>query len=729
MRFFIFIVCLFSQIIAVHAADLLEPEQAFKFSAQLLDADHIEVRYQIADGYYLYRNKFKFGLSDASLGAAQLPPGKIKQDPGLGAMEIYQHEVRIRLPFTRTAATMIKLTSTAQGCAEAGICYTPITSTMTFPLPALPQLAAPVTALPVMQAFNSPAASTFLSADQAFKVTLHIDSPTTIKAVFSLAPHYYLYQSKLHFMVKSPADISISKINLPLVDIKSDPNFGEMKVYHHDFTASLTLNKPLQTRQAIQIATGYQGCSELGICYPPQNHIIQLTAGAADVIIASTNTANASAPQATDNQIERALQGGGFWAVIATFFGAGLLLALTPCVFPMIPILSGIIAGQQQITRLSSFFLSVSYVLGMAITYALVGVAAALSGTLISNTLQNPIALSIGAAVFVGLALSMFGLYELQLPSFIQSKFSNASNRIKGGNLIGVFIMGALSALIIGPCVAPALAAALAYIAQTNNTVLGGWALFALAIGMGVPLLLVGLSAGALLPRAGGWMNGVKNFFGVLMLAVAIWLITPLIAIWIQMLLWSTLLIMSAIYGQVFDPVAHNTTGWQRLWRGFTVIVLIAGIALLLGMLGGGRELLQPLSIYKAGRGSATTSAGVPLNFARVTNNADLDAKIAQSAGKPVMLDFYADWCVSCKEMERNTFSEPAIQSRLKNIVLLQADITANSADDDALRKRFGVFGPPALIFFDSRGKEIMPHVIGYQTPDQFSSTLDKLNQ
>lgn len=724
MRFFVFILCFFSQIMLVHAADLLEPEQAFKFSAQLLDAGHIEVRYKIAEGYYLYRNKFKFSLTGATLGTPQFPAGKIKQDPSFGAMEIYHNEVRVELPFTRTAVTAISLKSTAQGCAEAGICYTPITNTVAFNLPAatpLAQLSPLAPAAPILSALTAPA---FLSPEQAFKVKLYIDNPTTIKAEFSLAPHYYLYQNKLHFSVNSPANISIRNIDLPLAEIKSDPSFGELKVYHHDFTATLTLSRALQPLEIIRIATGYQGCSEMGICYPPQQQIIQPGQGQPEASPAAPVIAT---PSPADNPIERALQGGRFWVVIVTFFGAGLLLALTPCVFPMIPILSGIIAGQQQVTRLSSFLLSISYVLGMAITYAMVGVAAALSGTLITNTLQNPIALSVGAAVFVALALSMFGFFELQLPNFIQSKFSDASNRIKGGNLFGVFIMGALSALIIGPCVAPALAAALAYIAQTGNTVLGGWALFSLAIGMGIPLLLVGLSAGALLPRAGGWMNGVKNFFGVLLLAVAIWIITPLIATWMSMLLWSTLLIMAAIYGHALDPVAHNATGWQRLWKGFAIILFTAGIALLLGMLGGGSDLLRPLSVFKpiAGQSAATEA----LVFQPVHNLADLDAKIAQAAGKPVMLDFYADWCVSCKEMERNTFSDPAIQNRLKNWVLLQADITANRADDDALRKRFGVFGPPALIFFDARGKEVMPHVIGYQTPDQFSRLLDNLSK
>lgn len=715
MRVLFFVLCFFSQILNISAAEFLEPEQAFKFSAHLMADNRIEVIYDIAPDYYLYRNKFKFSVDGATLGTPGFPTGKIKQDPNFGAMEIYHRQVVIDLPFSRTAATTVSLKSVAQGCAEAGLCYTPITNTASFALPAVssaPSATAP-SALEVAPAPTT--AHTFLTPEQAFKVSLIAGKPGIVQAEFTIAPKYYLYQDKLHFAVKQPAGLSIRTVQFPVPEIKSDPDFGQMKVYHHDFTVNLLLNRPLHPGENVQVATGYQGCSEMGICYPPQNQTLSL---------GGASTTGETTQSLGHSKIELALQGGRFWIVIATFFGAGVLLALTPCVFPMIPILSGIIAGQRQVTRLSSFLLSLAYVLGMAITYALVGVAAALSGTLISNALQNPVALSLGAAVFVALALSMFGFFELQLPSFIQSKFSDASNRIKGGHFVGVFIMGALSALIIGPCVAPPLAAALVYIAQTGNTLLGGWALFSLAIGMGLPLLLVGLSAGALLPRAGGWMNVIKNFFGVLMLGVAIWLITPLIAIWMQMLLWAILLILSAVYWHALEPLANHASGWKRLWKGFAIVVLLAGVALLSGMLAGGRDILQPLTVFTSHAGAAVDST--TLAFQRVRSSAELDAAIARSAGKPIMLDFYADWCTSCKEMERNTFNDPVIRQRLGQMTLLQADVTANTADDDALRKRFSVFGPPALIFFNANGKEIPEHIIGYEPPEQFSQTLDK---
>ena len=321
----------------------------------------------------------------------------------------------------------------------------------------------------------------------------------------------------------------------------------------------------------------------------------------------------------------------------------------------------------------------------------------------------------------------MFGFFELQLPSFIQSKFSDASNKMKGGNFAGVFVMGVLSAVIVGPCVAPPLAAALAFIAQTGNTTLGGVALFVLALGMGVPLLLVGLSAGALLPRAGGWMNAVKYFFGVMMLAIAIYLISPIIPAWINMLLWAILLIASAVYLHALDPLPAHAHGWARLWKGIGVVLLIGGLAIILGMLAGSRDLLQPLDVFKGGSGGALAAEQKGLAFEKVKDVADLENRLAaaRADGKPVMLDFYADWCVSCKEMERFTFSDPKVQSRLQNVLLLKADVTANTEADKALLKRFSLFGPPGLIFWNVAGEQSNFKVIGFEKPEKFLASID----
>jgi thiol:disulfide interchange protein DsbD len=321
--------------------------------------------------------------------------------------------------------------------------------------------------------------------------------------------------------------------------------------------------------------------------------------------------------------------------------------------------------------------------------------------------------------------MSMFGFFELQMPSFLQSRFTEASNRIQGGRFTSVFVMGAISALIVGPCVAAPLAGALLYISQTGDVVLGGVSLFSLALGMGMPLLLIGLSAGALLPRAGGWMDGVKRFFGVALLAVAIWLISPVISGIVQMLLWAALLIISAMFLHALEPLAVNAKGLARFWKGVGMMSLVAGIALLLGAMGGSRDLLQPLSVYQGG-GTGAAQEKAHLAFQRVKNIAELDAAIAGSGGRAVMLDFYADWCVSCKEMENLTFTDANVQAKLKDVLLLQADVTANNADDKALLARFKLFGPPGIVFFDQSGNEIAYRVVGYEPAEKFLASLNK---
>ncbi|MDD2743056.1 MAG: protein-disulfide reductase DsbD, partial [Rhodocyclaceae bacterium] len=419
------------------------------------------------------------------------------------------------------------------------------------------------------------------------------------------------------------------------------------------------------------------------------------------------------------------LKDAGFWAILAFFFVAGLGLSLTPCVFPMIPILSGIIAGQgHKVSRGRGFALSLMYVLGMAVTYAAAGIAAGMTGTLLSVALQSPWVLSAFALVFVVLSFSMFGFYELQLPSSLQSKLSEESGHLQGGRGIGVFVMGALSALIVGPCVAAPLAGALLYIGQTGDAVLGGVALFVMALGMGVPLLIVGLSAGTLLPRAGAWMEAVKKFFGVLLLATAVWLISPVIPAIVQMLAWAALLIIPAIYLHALDPLPANAKGWQRFWKGIGIFMLVTGVALLIGALAGGRDPLQPLAGL---RGQAVAAEPKKLPFEPVVSLADLEAKVL-AAGQPVMLDFYADWCVSCKEMERFTFSDAAVQAKLAGFKLLKADVTANNADDKALLARFGLFGPPGILFFDKSGKEIKTiRVVGFVEAKVFLQTLSQV--
>lgn len=400
----------------------------------------------------------------------------------------------------------------------------------------------------------------FLPADQAFALKVHSIDQRTLLASFTVTPGYYLYRDKVSFSIDG-GKTAIAHVALPKGETKNDPNFGMIEVYHQSFQAEIALGK-VDVKKPLLLNASYQGCSDQGLCYPPIEKT--LTVSLAQTVSAPT-APSVTAPPPADNEntrIARLFRGGSFWLIVSFFFGAGLLLALTPCVFPMIPILSGIIVGRgHKITHMHAFILSLAYVLGMAITYAIAGVAAGYSGNLISSALQTPWVLGSFAALFVLLSLSMFGFYELQLPSALQSKLTDTSNKLHGGHLSGVFAMGALSAIIMGPCVAAPLAGALLYISQTHDAVFGGVALFALALGMGAPLLLIGSSAGVLLPKAGAWMEAVKRFFGVLMLAMAIWIVSPVIPLSAQMLLWAALLIFSAIYLHALDPLPHNAHG------------------------------------------------------------------------------------------------------------------------------------------------------------------------
>ena len=495
----------------------------------------------------------------------------------------------------------------------------------------------------------------FLSPDEAFKLDLTAKDASNLTANFKIVPGYYLYKNRVQF---KDAGGKILEATLPTAEIKEDKNFGRQEVYHHDFLANIALK---EASGDVKISARYQGCSEKGLCYAPQNKTL---------MVSLTGTSINAASRLVDNNDDKttvALKSGNLWLVIAGFFAAGLLLSFTPCVLPMIPILSSIIVGSQskQTTpsKLHAFGLSVAYVLGMALSYTLAGVAAGLSGNLLSQSLQNPLVLGLTALLFVVLAFSMFGFYELKLPSAFESKLLNASNKLKGGEFLGVFVMGVLSALIVSPCVAAPLAGALIYIGQTHNVLLGGAGLFALAIGMGVPLLLIGASAGSLLPKTGGWMATVRNLFGVLMLAMAAYIAWPVL------------------------PAS-----------------LTAPVNNLLGV-----------------------STKHTLPFTRVKSVVELDTAIKNAYGKTVMLDFYADWCTSCKEMEKLTFSDKKVKAALANTVLLQADVTANNDDDQALLKRFGLFGPPGIIFFDKTGAELKTHVIGYKNVDDFAAILNQL--
>ncbi len=606
-----------------------------------------------------------------------------------------------------------------------------------------------------------------LPPDQAFKLTVSVRDENTLVAQFEPAKNYYLYKDKVAFKPQA-TETSIERISLPQGEPKGDLTFGQVEVFHEPFEALISLKRDASSGDKLTLVATYQGCNEpMGVCYAPINKVIELTlpaakAAAGAIATAVSGNANAASSISTreaaaktdptaelfqspgrapaieteSSKIERMFETGNFWLILTGFFGVGLLLAFTPCVFPMFPILSGIIANRgQHITRSRGFTLSLAYVMGMSITYAAAGVAAGLSGAMLSAILQNAWVLGGFALIFVTLAFSMFGFYELQLPGFLQSKLSEEAGHLKGGHLTSVFGMGALSALIVGPCVAAPLAGALLYISQTGDVLLGGSALFAMALGMGVPLLLLGASAGVLLPKAGPWMESIKQFFGVLLLGVAIWLISPVIPAVTHMLLWAALLIISAIYLHAVDPLRPGASGLQKFLKGLGMISLLTGVALLIGVFSGSRDILQPLSKLTIASSTPLDSAAElkpdggragHLPFRKVKSVAELDQQILQSKDKYIMLEFSADWCISCKEMERFTFTDAKVQSRLKDVVLLQADVTAGTPEDSALLKRFKLFGPPGILFLDREGREIPGvRLIGYQNADNFLAVLN----
>lgn len=586
----------------------------------------------------------------------------------------------------------------------------------------------------------APAASNdFLDPEQAFILSARMSSPQQIVLKWQIAEGYYLYQQRLKFTLEGPATLGAP--NFPPSKTKEDPSFGKVEIYEHSLEVKLPVEN-VGAASELNLNVSYQGCAAAGLCYPPIEKALPLlvppsaTAPSLTTIAPATSTVvqleRLPAKKFTENlseqdRINYLLKNSSVWYSLLMFFGFGLLLSFTPCVFPMIPILSSIIVGQgQQVSTRRAFIMSLTYVLAMAFTYSIAGVFAGLLGENLQTAFQNPWIISSFALVFVVLSFSMFGFYELQMPKFIQTRLTHVSNKQQGGNLVGVAIMGLLSALIVGPCVAAPLAGALIYIGQTGNAIFGGFALFFLSLGMGVPLLLIGTSSGHLLPRAGEWMDGVKAIFGVLLLVVAIWMLERVLPPMLSLLLWASLFIISAIYMGALDSLGAGVTGWRKLWKGFGIILLVYGILQLIGVASGNYDRFQPLKFQNLMSNSHAENT-TELHFKRIKGAEALAQELKQARDKIVMLDFYADWCVACKEMETLTFNDAKVQKALANVILLQTNVTTNDAEDKALYKQFNLFGPPAILFFKQQQEQQVARVIGFMPAAEFHQHLSKL--
>ncbi|MDD1626491.1 MAG: protein-disulfide reductase DsbD [Methylococcaceae bacterium] len=719
--------------VALAEKELLPPDQAFKISAKALSSDQLEISWDIAEGYYLYRNKIQFTSKTEQIHTVTpvFPAGETKHDENFGDVIIYRNSLIIPVSLITEGATSIQLLAQYQGCADRGICYPPQKKTIDIILPvATPATNANPLELLVKKLPGLNLNSTedeLLPAEQAFQFFATVKDANTLHVNWEIAKGYYLYREKIQFELTNAEGNQLGAYAIPRGTPKHDEAFGQVETFYNELGFDLPIIRTNSSTNTITLQASYQGCADRGVCYPPMTKKIDLELPVAQNItqIADTKTTPALSEQ---DQIVQSLQQDSLAMTLLSFFGFGLLLSMTPCIFPMIPILSGIIVGHgNHITTARAFFLSLSYVVASAFTYTVFGILAALFGSNLQTTFQQPWIVGLFSAIFVLLSLSMFGFYDLELPNSLKAKLHNSSEKHRDGSLWGAAIMGALSSLIVGPCVAAPLAGALIFIGQSGSALLGGSALFAMGLGMGVPLLLLGASAGKLLPKAGTWLYSTKAVFGVIMLAVAVWMLSRILPPSITILLWAMLLILPAIYLSAIDPLPVNSSGWRKLWKGMGLIMLAYGLLLLIGFSMGNNNPLKPLQGFGVNNAQATEQG---LVFEKVASLSALEARIKQASAKhqPVMLDFYADWCISCKEMEAYTFTDPKVKQALSGFVLLQADVTKNSDDDKALLTKLNLIGPPAILFFGTNTQEKTAHrVIGYQDAETFINTLQQV--
>ncbi len=705
--------------------DPLPPAEVFRYSTRA-DAERVYVDFDVLDGYYLYRTRFGFdsGTDGVALGAARFPRGEIHTDEFFGEQEIFRQRFQVVLPYRRMSpATSLDLKLELQGCAPT-FCYLPQDWTATVALPPAPFLGA--------GSIDTSATGDLLPVDDAFTMNARFDKPNELTVAWQIAPGYYLYRDKLTFA--AAGRISVGAPTLPAGQPHTDDNFGDVEVLRDYVEIKVPFARASPDALDVELTAGFQGCKEGSICYPPGEQTMSLVLPATSEFPAPPAPDAGGIVSEQDQWLDRIVNG-SWWTLLGGFYVAGLLLSFTPCVLPMVPILSSIIAGQGgTVSPQRGFLLSLSYVLGMAATYTAAGAVAALAGNQVQALFQKPWLITLFAGLFVVLALGMFGLFELQMPAVIQTRLANMANRQKAGTFFGTAFIGALTALIVTTCVAPPLIGALTFISQTGDVARGSGALFALSMGMGTPLLLVGASAGQLLPRVGPWMNTVKAGFGVMLIGVAIWMMDRVLPGSVTLVLWALLVFLTGVFLGAFEPLPAAPTPVRRLAKGLGVLACLYGALLLIGATLGGEDPLRPIPRAAVGVGAAgsmlAATAEDELPFRPIETVAQLDAALrdARTAGQPVMLDFTAEWCVSCKEMEEYTFPDPGVIGALKPFMLLRADVTDNDDDDQALLERFRSFGPPTIAFFDRSGFERDNYkLVGFVPADKFRTHVEGL--
>ena len=699
------------------APPLLRVNEAFKYEL-INSGTSVWIKWVIEDGYYLYRNKLKFKINDTEIPQPILPEGYIHEDEFFGVQQIYRNEVSFEIPYKnqKIIGDEILIEILSQGCADRGICYPPQKWKRTIKIGGndLNEINAAVNKI-----YENDS-----SSDNSFRPYLSSLDQNTIEIAFQIAPNYYLYKNKIRVVPENPF-IKMGSIELPKGIIKTDQWFGESEVYYNELFGRVSFSRSATSYKNIGFYIEYQGCLENEICLPPEMKLIDV-----DFSSVENNSLSRFVPKISEqSRLASLIKSSNLWMVMFTFYFAGILLSFTPCVLPMIPILSGILAGEgKTISASRGFTLAFSYVMGMALVYSAAGIASALIGIQLQAFFNAPWVIIIFTSLFVLFALAMFDVINIELPTSLQTQLSNLNSKFSYGTYAGTFFIGAISSLIVTACVAPPLIASLIVISETGDIYRGGMALFSMSIGMGTPLLIIGTSAGRILPKIGSWMVTIKHLFGYMMLGVAIYMLSRIVDGSIVLGLWGTLAIL---VGMSFNGLSHlekNSSFIEKLKKTAGIVLIIYGASLLLGSFSGNNNPMQPLAKLNILQNDSThTDNHVSFKRIKSLENLNFELTAAANENKPVMLDFYADWCVSCKEMEIYTFTDESVKNALSNLILIQADVTLNDTIDQALMRELDVFGPPTIIFFNRNGiRQKGYEIVGYMKAKEFAEHVNE---